>query len=253
MNRSPILVLQHVECEPAAAYAEVLVDRGVEYVAVEVDEGEPLPNWREFGGIIAMGGPMSTYEDKEFPWLVPEKELIADAVRSGLPYWGVCLGAQLLASALGAPVRRADKAEIGVLPVELSRDAHLDPVFQVAPREFLAFHWHSDTYELPPAAVHLASSRATYQQAFTINRAYGLQFHLEVSAELPGEWAELPPYARSLEAALGRDALPCLLGAVDASATEMTGLASKLMSRWLETTVFPLQSEPLTADARRAR
>jgi GMP synthase-like glutamine amidotransferase len=245
--------LQHVECEPAAAYAEELLDRGLEYVAVDVDEGGPLPDWREFSGIIAMGGPMSTYEDAEFPWLAAEHELIADAVRSGLPFWGVCLGAQLLASALGAPVRRTERPEIGVLPVELSRDAGIDPVFRIAPREFLAFHWHSDTYELPPAAVHLASSRATFQQAFTINRAYGLQFHLEVSAELAREWAQLPAYARSLDNALGQDALSPLLAAVQANAAEMTELARKLLGRWLETIVFPLHSEARTAEAQRAK
>ena len=109
------LVLQHISCEPPAAYEDELRAWGVELHRVEIDEGEPLPDWREFAGIVAMGGPMGAYEDERLPWLTAEKRLIAEAVADGRPYWGVCLGAQLLAASLGARVYPGPVAEVGVL------------------------------------------------------------------------------------------------------------------------------------------
>ena len=97
-----LLVLQHLSCEHPGYFSEVIDERGVEAVAVEIDEGEPLPDWREFDAVLAMGGPMGAYEEDEHPWLAPEKELIRDAAEDGRPILGVCLGVQLLASALGA-------------------------------------------------------------------------------------------------------------------------------------------------------
>ena len=98
------LVLQHIACEPPGYYEDVLLDRGGVIHRVEVDEGDPLPDWREFELIVAMGGPMSVNDEDEFPWLVPEKRLICEAVHAGTPFWGACLGVQLLASSLGARV-----------------------------------------------------------------------------------------------------------------------------------------------------
>ena len=123
MAAPELLVLQHIACEPPAAYEDELVARGVPLARVEVDEGEPIPDWREFAGIVAMGGPMGAYEDDAYPWLAEEKRLIAEAVRSGQPYWGVCLGAQLLAASLGARVYPGERAEVGVLPVRLTEAA----------------------------------------------------------------------------------------------------------------------------------
>ncbi len=113
-----------------------------------------------------MGGPVGAYDDALHPWLGPEKQLIAEAVRAGTPFWGVCLGAQLLAASLGASVAPGPLPEVGVLPVELTAAAANDPVFAAAPASFDAFHWHGDTYELPPGAVQLARSERYEQQAF---------------------------------------------------------------------------------------
>ena len=189
MSDSPLLVLQHIACEPPAAYEDELRAWGLELRRVEVDEGEPLPDWREFAGIVAMGGPMGAYEDERLPWLTDEKRLIAEAVRVGTPYWGVCLGAQLLASALGAHVYAGPEAEVGVLPVHVTAAAVSDPVFCLAPPEFWALQWHTDTWELPAGAIRLAGSDAYEQQAFVFERAYGVQFHLEIDTRLTTEWA----------------------------------------------------------------
>ncbi|MHB1572136.1 MAG: glutamine amidotransferase-related protein, partial [Solirubrobacteraceae bacterium] len=110
--RKPFLVLQHIACEPPAAYEDELRDWGTELHRVMVDAGDPLPDWREFAAIVAMGGPMGAYDDDRLPWLAAEKRLIGDAVRAGAPYWGVCLGAQLLAASLGARVYTGPEPEV---------------------------------------------------------------------------------------------------------------------------------------------
>lgn len=229
-----MLVLQHVECEPPAAYEDELRDRGLELERVEVDEGEPLPDWREFGCIVAMGGPMGAYEDVRLPWLTDEKLLIADAVRAGKPFWGVCLGAQLLAASLGATVTPGPAPEIGMLSVTRTEAARRDPVFRHLPDEFMSLQWHSDTYELPPGATRLARSDAYEQQAFVVERAYGLQFHLEVTPALAREWAAVPAYADSLSALLGEGALDRLLADVAARRAETESLARRIFGAWLE-------------------
>ena len=228
-----LLVLQHIACEPPAAYEDELRDWGVDLVRVEVDEGEPLPDWREFAGIVAMGGPMGAYEDETYTWLGPEKELIAEAVRAGLPFWGVCLGSQLLAACLGARVYAGERAEVGVLPVSLTEAAARDPVFAGAPTEFPTLQWHGDTFDLPEGATLLASSPAYPHQAFRFERAYALQFHIEVSPALAREWADVPAYAASLEALLGPGALPRLVDELEAVSGPMTSLARELFARWL--------------------
>jgi GMP synthase (glutamine-hydrolysing) len=229
-----VLVLQHISCEPPAAYEDELRSRGHDVFRVELDEGDPLPDWREFAGLIVMGGPMGAYDEEAHPWLRAEKRLIREAAEAGLAVWGVCLGAQLLAAALGAEVRPGPRAEVGLLPVELTPAAAADPVFGDLPRTFTTLQWHSDTFELPEGATLLASSPAYRHQAFVRDRAYGLQFHLEVPPELASQWAEVPAYAESLEAILGSGAMPQLLADVEAHAAEMLPLARRLFGRWLE-------------------
>jgi GMP synthase (glutamine-hydrolysing) len=232
-----LLVLQHIACEPPAAYEDELREWGVDLVRVEVDEGQPLPDWRGFAGIVAMGGPMGAYEDEAYDWLPHEKELIADAVRAGVPFWGVCLGSQLLAASLGARVYAGERAEVGVLPVMLTDAAADDPVFAGAPHQFPTLQWHGDTFDLPDGATLLASSPAYPHQAFRVERAYGLQFHIEVSPALAAEWASVPAYATSLDALLGPGALPRLVAELEAVADPMTALARRLFARWLGSVV----------------
>ena len=229
-----LLVLQHISCEPPAAYEDELRARGHDLFRVELDEGDPLPDWREFAGLIVMGGPMGAYDEAVHPWLGPEKRLIREAVEADLPVWGVCLGAQLLAASLGAEVRQRPRAEVGLLPVELTAAAADDPVFAGLPRSFTTLQWHSDTFDLPEGAKLLAASPAYRHQAFVRGRAYGLQFHLEVPPELASQWAEVPAYVQSLEAILGPGAVPQLLEQVDAHSADMLPLARRLFGRWLE-------------------
>lgn len=229
----PLLVLQHIGCEPPAAYEDEILARGMALHRVQLDRGEQLPDWRVCRGIVAMGGPMGAYDDALYPWLAPEKRLIAEAVRAGKPFWGVCLGAQLLAASLGASVTPGPAPEVGVLPVELTTAAADDPVFAAAPPKFQAFHWHGDTYELPPGAVQLARSERYEQQAFVFANAYALQFHLEVTSALVAKWGAVPAYAQSLERLPGGESLPELLNQLAGVQQSAVALARELFARWL--------------------
>ena len=232
-----VLVLQHIACEPPGVFEDVLLERGATLQRVELDEGEPLPDWRNFDSIVAMGGPMSANDDAELPWLMDEKRLIADAVRAGTPYWGVCLGVQLLAASLGARVYPGREPEVGLLPISLTGEARSDPVFGEATHELVTLQWHGDTFDLPEGAVRLASSPAYENQAFRFDRAYGVQFHLEVSAEMAREWADVPEYVTSLERTLGAAEAPAFLAAIESRAPEMRAEGRALFERWLDRVV----------------
>ena len=234
---STLLVLQHIACEPPAAFEDELRTRGLELARVELDEGEPLPDWRDFAATIVMGGPMGVYEETAHPWLAEEKRRIGQAALAGHPIWGVCLGAQLLAGALGAPVYPGEEAEVGLLPVELTEAAAEDPVFDDAPSSFPTLQWHGDSFDLPDGATLLATSATYRQQAFRYERAYGLQFHLEVTPELAAQWGEVPAYAESLEKIRGPGALDRMVAEVEAHAGATIPLARRLFGRWLERVV----------------
>lgn len=232
------LVLQHIACEPPGAFEDVLIERGAAIHRVELDEGDPLPDWRDFDAIIAMGGPMSVNDEATLPWLGDEKRLIADAVRAGMPYWGACLGVQLLAAALGAPVYAGAAPEVGLLPVTLTADALADPVFAALPRTQVTLQWHGDTFDLPEGAVRLATSPLYPNQAFRWgSHAYGVQFHLEVSPQMAREWAAVPEYSAALERVLGPDALSRLIAELDAQGVAMRAQARALFERWIDTCV----------------
>jgi GMP synthase (glutamine-hydrolysing) len=233
------LVIQHAACEPLGAYESELLARANAIERVEIDEGEPLPDWRSFDAIVAMGGPMGALDDERLPWLARERELIAQAVRAGTPFWGVCLGAQLLAASLGARVYRGERPEIGVFrDVELTDAARADPVFASAPRQLTTLQWHGDTFELPGGATLLASSPAYSNQAFRWRRAYAIQFHLEASPQLAEAWLSLPQYADEVTRCLGARALPALRAEL-AELQSATSLARELMARFIEHVVAP--------------
>ena len=241
-----VLVLQHIACEPPAAFEDELLAWGADLDRIEVDEGDALPDWRGYAAIIAMGGPMGAYEDDRLPWLAAEKRLIGDAVRAGTPYWGVCLGAQLLAASLGARAYPGPAAEVGVLPVRLTEPGRTDPVFSTLPGEFVALQWHADTYELPEGAVRLAESDAYPQQAFVVAHAYAMQFHLEIDAALATSWGDVPAYADSLEQLLGPGALPRLIDEVRDHQAQTTQQARRMFAAWLQHVVG---LQPVTAAA----
>lgn len=174
-------VLQHASIEGIAGIEPLLIARGAKITTTRFYENPALPPLVGLDLVIAMGGPMSVNDEVELPWLIEEKRFIRDAVQRELPVLGVCLGAQLIASALGARVYRNAQKEIGWFPVE-AVPASTDGNQFVFPERLNVFHWHGETFDLPPGAVHLARSAACNNQAFQVGRrTLALQFHLEVT------------------------------------------------------------------------
>jgi GMP synthase-like glutamine amidotransferase len=179
-----IQVLQHVPFEGPAGIADWAQRHGHPLVIAHLYRGDPLPALDAFDRLVVMGGPMGIYDERGHPWLVSEKAFLAQAIRAGKSIVGVCLGAQLLADVLGAPVVRNAHKEIGWLPIELTAQAQADPVFGPLAPGLTVYHWHGDTFPLPPGATHLARSAGCEQQAFLYQgRVLGLQFHLETTPE----------------------------------------------------------------------
>ncbi|MFS3128525.1 type 1 glutamine amidotransferase [Nocardioides sp. Bht2] len=233
-ERRPILVLQHIRCEPPATYEEILTAYGYQVHRVELDEGEALPDHTDFAAVIVMGGPMGALDDAIHPWLAAERAYIARAVAAGVPYWGVCLGAQLLAASLGAKVYTGAVPEVGTYDVELTAAAPVDPVFGRLPDRFSVFQWHSDTFELPLGARRLAESALYTNQVFAVGSAYGVQFHVEVDAELAQEWAVVDSYRDALEALYGEGATERVLDELAETAEANRKVATTIFEAWMD-------------------
>ncbi|MBN2041573.1 MAG: type 1 glutamine amidotransferase [Spirochaetes bacterium] len=174
--------LQHVSFEGPGYIADWANDHGHSISCTRIFESEKLPDHDMIDLLVIMGGPMSVNDENKFPWLASEKKFIREAINAGKSVLGICLGAQLIASAMGSSVYKNDQKEIGWFPVYRSLQAY-DSSFEF-PESISVFHWHGETFDLPRGAVHLAVSRACINQAFSIGRSViGLQFHLETTPE----------------------------------------------------------------------
>lgn len=230
------LALEHLRSNTVGVYGDVLRDRGIEVNAVRLDLGEALPDWRDYDLLVVMGGGMSAYEEDQYPWLAAEKRAIRDAVAAGVPYFGVCLGSQLLASALGARVFKGPEPELGVNPVFLCDAARSDPVFRGFPQDVEVFEWHSDTFALPDGAVRLARSSRYENQAIRIGQtAYAIQCHLETSLKDVHHWFEAwPSLGEIFETRYGQGSLAEFLKEYERSMPLLQQTARQLFRRWLE-------------------
>lgn len=203
------LVFQHIACEHPGIFRDFMQADGVAWDAVELDEGEAIPPLDGYDALIVMGGPMDVWQEAEHPWLVTEKQAIREAVaQRGLPYLGLCLGHQLLGAALGAEVGPGQR-EVGILDVTMTEAGRADPLLGSLPPTVKALQWHSaEVKSLPPGAVLLAASPICQIQAMRYGtRAWGLQFHVEVTATTVDEWGAIPAYAQALDETLGPGAL----------------------------------------------
>ena len=177
-----IRYIRHAGAEGPGMIAQWAYERGHPMSGTNAFAGERLPAVDEFDWLVLMGGAMSANDEADLPWLAPEKALIRDAIESGKRVLGICLGAQLIASALGARVYPNRHKEIGWFEVSLTDAGSSSPPFAGFPQTFPAFQWHGETFDIPGGAVHAATGDVCVNQALTIGgRVAGLQFHLEVA------------------------------------------------------------------------
>jgi GMP synthase (glutamine-hydrolysing) len=245
-----ILILQHAEWELPGAYSDLLAERNLHGRVVRPDLGEALPEVRDVAAVIAMGGPMSVNDDDVLPWLAAEKQFVRAAVTADVPYFGTCLGAQLLAAALDAPVYPGLEPEYGMHAVTIVPEAADDPVFAGLTGAVDVFQWHGETFDLPVGADLLASSEDYPHQAFRVGRlAYGLQFHLEVTPELLATWLAVPQCRLEARQHLGHDAEEQLTKQVHTAQAGLRELARRIFHRWLAAAGRPPRPRAATSPA----
>ncbi len=220
-DRPTLLAIQHA---PWEGPHRILDACGALHVrTVKPLAGQPLPPHEEIAGAVVMGGPMNVDEVERFPALAAEREWLAGALRRELPLLGICLGAQLLARALGAEVSAGEGPEIGFAPVEISDPD--DPVLGALAPGTDVLHWHGDVFDLPAGAQSLASSAKTEHQAFRAGSAWGVLFHPEADLALVEAWLAVPEMIEEAVAVLGNDgaqALPERAAAAEPALIERT-------------------------------
>jgi GMP synthase-like glutamine amidotransferase len=191
-------VIQHTPFGSPCHIESWAAQRGLRLTYSRLHQQDSLPSLRDFDALILMGGPMSVHDEKQHPWLKNEKRLVESALASEKKILGICLGAQIIAQVLGSKVRKNTGPEIGWHPIRLTTDGRRSPVLNGFPSEpFDVLHWHHDTYTLPSAAVNLASSDLTANQAFQYGpNVFGMQFHLEACAEKISKMCEVTDFAR---------------------------------------------------------
>jgi len=226
-----VLAFRHVPFEGLGLLESTLLTRGVSIDYVDAYRpGGVLPPAEGYRALVFLGGPMSVNDD--LPYLRREMEIISDAVSRRQPVLGICLGAQLIARSLGAKVYPNLQKEVGWYPLQFTPAAAIDPLFCGLSRETV-FHWHGETFDLPPGAELLASSEICRNQAFRVQSSiYGLQFHLEVTPVMIADWClqdENCGDVRELTSPID----PC------ANSSRLSVLSDLVFGRWWDMVQFP--------------
>ena len=228
------LVLQHIAIEDPGYIKDLMEADGWQLTQIELDEGDTIPaDLSGYDAMLCMGGPMDTWMEQEYPWLIEEKRRIHDwVVVLGKPFLGFCLGCQLLGEVIGGEVVESKPPEIGVLDIDMTAAAQDDPLFAGYPPTIKAVQWHS--YEVSgldsnPDVTLLGSSSDTPYQIFRYrNNAWAMQFHVEVRADTVMQWGCVPEYRTALENSLGADALDGFDRLAREHMSEMNRLAKQL-------------------------
>ena len=231
-----ILVFQHEVVEHPGIFRRFLQEDGIPWDPVELDAGESIPPLDGYDALWAMGGPMDVWEEDRYPWLIDEKRAIREAiVERRMPFLGVCLGHQLLGDALGGKVGKMPLPEVGILEVQLTEAGKRDTLFAGIASPSRCLQWHgSAVMEPPPGAEVLAGSPACACQAMRWGkRAYGIQYHVEITGQTIPEWAAIPAYATALDQTLGLGAATRFEGEASACLPEFNQAARTLYRNFL--------------------
>jgi len=208
-----IIILQHINIEDPGYIKDLMTKDKYELTTIELDEGEKIPqDLSKYDAMFCMGGPMDTWMEKDYPWLIEEKKKIKEfVVDLKKPYLGFCLGCQLLGEVVGGSVVKSKNPEIGMLNINFSDNKKSDLLFNQFPDQIKSLQWHSyEVQELDNKKdiTLLASSPETKYQIFKYQKhAYGIQFHIEIKDTTVGEWGCVPEYKSALENQLGEGAL----------------------------------------------
>jgi GMP synthase (glutamine-hydrolysing) len=216
-DRPTLLIIQHVPWEGPHRILDAcdsLAERTVKPLA-----GQALPDHDEVAGAVIMGGPMSVDDTERHPALATEREWLAEALRREMPLLGICLGAQLLARALGAEVRPGERPELGFASVEILD--HEDPILGALAPRTTVLHWHGDVFDLPDGAQHLARSAQTEVQAFRKGNAWGALFHPEADFALLEAWLAVPEMVLGARQVLGDDGAAALPAQAEAAEPDL--------------------------------
>ncbi len=241
MPRPKILVFQHVPYEPLGTLDPLLKESGfrIRYVNFGRDP-HVRPSLDKYAAVIVLGGPMNADQIDTHPNLITEVDILREALDRDMSVLGICLGAQLLAKALGGSVRRNPTREIGWYDVELTPEGREDPVLSTFATRQEVFQWHEDGIELPQGAVHLASSPASRVQAFRWGEhAYGLQFHLEVDSSLVERWLTVPSHQATLVEEQGQIDPAVIRARTRDSIGALQDLSRRTFQRWIDRFEMP--------------
>ncbi len=208
-----VIVLQHIKIEDPGYIKDLMIKDGAELTTIELDEGEKIPqDLSTYDAMFCMGGPMDTWMEKDYPWLIEEKKRIKEfVVELKKPYLGFCLGCQLLGEIIGGKVVKSKNPEIGMLNINFSENKNDDLLFSEFSEKITSLQWHS--YEVQDLdnnddVTLIASSPETKYQIFKYkNYAYGIQFHIEIKKTTVNDWGCIPEYKSALEAQFGDGAL----------------------------------------------
>ena len=231
-----LLVFQHSAREPLGVFDPMLRRAGFRIRYVNFSrQPDQRPEVGRYNGLVVLGGPMNVDEADRFPHLTTEIAAIREALALGIPILGICLGAQLLAAALGANVRPHTVREIGWYPLNPTADAGQDPLCRHLGEQQHVFQWHAYTFDLPPGAVHLASTPTCPNQAFRHgDRAYGLQFHLEADEHLIQRWLHVPEYRSEAESSGTEQVLDRILRDTHDHSPQALSLSQRVFGEFIE-------------------
>ena len=229
----PVAIFRHAPTEGPGYFATYLDRHGVPWQVIRIDEGEPVPaGAMRFSGLVFMGGPMSVNDD--LPWIAPELKLIRAAADRGVPVLGHCLGGQLMAKALGGEVTRNPVKEIGWGWVDVLQNDAAAGWFGAQLKSFDAFHWHGETFSVPPGATCILSSRYCPNQAFVLGPHLGMQCHVEMTPELVRTWCQ--DWGKEVESVARR--VPSvqtpaqMMESLEEKTRTLNAIADRLYDRW---------------------